>query len=334
VRLLTLIFPGDPTPFYTSYHVEHGGKENQSSTYKLGIRSTSVRSDSAGNTRARNSPEPLKAAASHARTVGDAQSIALQRTSKVLSQTENPKQRQSRKSMHSHSESRQSRPAGKKTHSRAQSTAYPHFDATSIETRPSSVGNGISTAADATSGAESPNTRTSVMTRDLSGNLTFYADDEEPTVEELGSSSIGFRTTNGRISSTARRSHLASLHESSQFGSPSPPPKSPPPKSAKRKTARKTIPAVVAPSSPAAVVKPAVGLGLFPVDVNRDRQTTSSSVILGEDRTTPGVEDSSGLEVPKGRQTWGSVKSMVGRGSRWVSGGYWDKQGTEDKVFI
>jgi axial budding pattern protein 2 len=39
-------------------------------------------------------------------------------------------------------------------------------------------------------------------------------------------------------------------------------------------------------------------------------------------------------ENVKGRQTWGSLKSIVGRGSRWVSTGYWDKQGKDDKIFI
>jgi hypothetical protein len=81
-----------------------------------------------------------------------------------------------------------------------------------------------------------------------------------------------------------------------------------------------------------------VGLGLFPVDARAelsaaDRERTSLSRLQSESRVTPDVEDS-GLEVPKGRQTWGSWKSVVGRGSRWVSGGYWDKQGKEDKVFI
>jgi hypothetical protein len=90
-------------------------------------------------------------------------------------------------------------------------------------------------------------------------------------------------------------------------------------------------------SSPPAPVK-SVGLGLFPVDARAelsaaDRERTSLSRLQSESRVTPDVEDS-GLEVPKGRQTWGSWKSVVGRGSRWVSGGYWDKQGKEDKVFI
>jgi hypothetical protein len=317
--------------------VEHGGKENQPSAYEPGPGSAPARSDSAGKKKAPRPPKAPDATARHSRTVSDTQSpnrITIQRTSKALSQTERPRQRHSRKSIHSRSESRQLKPVGKKTHSRAQSTAYPHFDATSLETRPSSIANAINAAADATGRPESPTTKTSVMTRDLSGNLTFYADDEEPTVEELGSSSIGFRTTNGRISSTARRSHLASLHESSQFGSPSPPPKSPPPKSAKRQTARRATPAATVSSSSPTVARPVVGLGLFPVDSNRERQKTPSSVLQGEDQTTPAAEDKSGLDVPKARQTWGSVKSMVGRGSRWVSGGYWDKQGTEDKVFI
>lgn len=159
----------------------------------------------------------------------------------------------------------------------------------------------------------------SLMTRDLSGNLTFYgAEDEEPTVEELRSSSIGFRTSNGRINSVARRSRLASLHESSRFATPSPPPKS-----SKRATVQ------------------TAGLGLFPVYgraemCERERERTPLGVVGGENaRMTP--EEESMLEVQKGRQQsqgWGSLKSMVGKGGRWVSGGYWDKQGRDDKVFL
>lgn len=143
--------------------------------------------------------------------------------------------------------------------------------------------------------------KSSLMTRDLSGNLTFYgAEDEELTVEELRSSSIGFRTSNGRINSVARRSRLESLHESSQFATPSPPPKS-----LKRQTVVQ-IPAVPSPTA----VKPA-RLGLFPVDAraelcagSSERERTPLSILQGENRATPELDDS-GLDVQKGRQTWG-----------------------------
>jgi hypothetical protein len=272
------------------------------------------------------SPERPKQPTRHSRVISDAQKAnraSAQRASKAVSQTfSEPQERHSRRSIHSRTQSRQSGSASKTTHSRAQSTAYPYFDANTFDKRSSSIGNAITTNTDTHSIMRG--SRHSLATRDLSGNLTFYADDEEPTVEELGSSSIGFRTSNGRINSIARRSRLASLHESSQFGSPSPPPRS-----SRRQT---TIPSSSPmPSSPPVPVRN-VGLGLFPVDsrAELERERTPASRLQSQ---TPEVEDS-GLEVQKGRQVWGSWKNVVGRGSRWVSGGYWDKQGKEDKVFI
>ncbi|EAT87401.2 hypothetical protein SNOG_05010 [Parastagonospora nodorum SN15] len=259
----------------------------------------------------RNSAE--KKAEKQKRTSKARQSqTATDRKSKRISKTpsqpvSNPKERHSRKSLHSRSASL------KKTHSRGQSTAYPFFDSVSrptSTTRPSS-------------------SKLSLMTRDLSGNLTFYgAEDEEPTVEELRSSSIGFRTSNGRINSNARRSRLASLHESSQFATPSPPPKS-----SKRATVQQVAQTQVRPA----------GLGLFPVDVRaemcvgreRERERTPLGALGGENVSRMTPEGESGLDGQKGRQQgWGSLKSMVGKGGRWVSGGYWDKQGREDKVFL
>ncbi|KAH4252830.1 hypothetical protein HBI04_111550 [Parastagonospora nodorum] len=294
----------DPTPFYSAYVAEHGGKENMSSTYSLGARSTPARADTQSKTKATASPERPKTAR-QSQTATDRKS---KRISKTPSQpVSNPKERHSRKSLHSRSASL------KKTHSRGQSTAYPFFDSVSrptSTTRPSS-------------------SKLSLMTRDLSGNLTFYgAEDEEPTVEELRSSSIGFRTSNGRINSNARRSRLASLHESSQFATPSPPPKS-----SKRATVQQVAQTQVRPA----------GLGLFPVDVRaemcvgreRERERTPLGALGGENVSRMTPEGESGLDGQKGRQQgWGSLKSMVGKGGRLVSGGYWDKQGREDKVFL
>jgi axial budding pattern protein 2 len=91
------------------------------------------------------------------------------------------------------------------------------------------------------------------------------------------------------------------------------------------------------PSSSPTAVRPA-GLGLFPVDARAElcageRERTPLSTLPGENRGTPEGEEGR-LEVGKGRQTWGSWRGVLGRGSRWVSGGYWEKQGKEDKVFI
>jgi hypothetical protein len=45
-----------------------------------------------------------------------------------------------------------------------------------------------------------------------------------------------------------------------------------------------------------------------------------------------------GNAEPEGRKTWGalSLKGVLGRGSRWVSGGggYWDRQKGKDRAFI
>lgn len=331
---------GDPTPFYTAFNAEHGGKENMPSTYSLGMKSTPVRAATPKHT-TETSPSPErtkpKPIARQSRTMSEVRKVhrtSTPRAFKALSQPSPPKERHSRKSLHSRSQSRQSGPS-KKTHSRSQSGAYPYFDIYDLDGRPSSIGNAISSPIDPTTRnslalTSHPHTSPSKMIRDLSGNLTFYADDEEPTVEELGSSSIGFRTSNGRINSNARRSRLASLHESSQFGSPSPPPRLPS-KSSKRQTVV-AVPASSPPMTPAPL-KPAAGmpgLGLFPVDASAGARGKVCANGKEKERATPEVEEGR-LEVQKGRQTWGSLRSKA---SRFVSGGYWDKQGKEDKVFI
>ncbi|PWO27707.1 hypothetical protein PtrARCrB10_03736 [Pyrenophora tritici-repentis] len=77
-------------------------------------------------------------------------------------------------------------------------------------------------------------------------------------------------------------------------------------------------------------------------DASRGERVLGSSVQTsggggsggGGDETTTTT-----TEAGKGKN-WGvlSLKGIVGRGSRWVSGGggggYWDRQGKEDKVFI
>jgi hypothetical protein len=145
-------------------------------------------------------------------------------------------------------------------------------------------------------------------------------DGEEHTIEELGSSSIGFRTSNGHIniSHKARQSRLASLHLASSpsprpsYLASSPPP--PPPKSEKRKT--------VLPVSRPLPVPPEKemskgSLGLFPRESIGDGKRSNER---GRERTplsTLAVGNEA--EVQGGRKTWGalSLKNM----SRWVSGG-------------
>jgi hypothetical protein len=77
---------------------------------------------------------------------------------------------------------------------------------------------------------------------------------------------------------------------------------------------------------------------LFPVDARpepyvSETERTPLSELAKEDRESPKVGEET-PDVSKGRQTWGSLKSIVGKGGRWVSGGYWDKQGKEEKAFI
>lgn len=326
---------GESTPYY---HFEHGGKENHSSTYSLGSRSTPTRTETQRKTKSTSSPERPKQVARHSRTASDTRKShrsSNPHTSRALSQQGPIKERHSRKSLHSRTQSRQSAPAGKKTrsHSRSQSSAYPYFDPSLLDarpssignaiTRPTSIGNAITTSADSVCMPES-NTKSTLTVHDVSGDSTYYGVDEEPTVEELRSSSIGFPTSNGRISSTAQSSRLASLHESSRFNSP-------PLRSSKRETS------FPFPSSSPPPVRSA-GLALFPVDARpepyvSETERTPLSGLAKEDRESPKVGEET-PDVSKGRQTWGSLKSIVGKGGRWVSGGYWDKQGKEEKAFI
>ncbi|KAF1849988.1 uncharacterized protein K460DRAFT_326420 [Cucurbitaria berberidis CBS 394.84] len=309
----------DPTPYYFASSHEHGGKENASSTYTLGHRSSPVRIEVKGKARAVTSPERTKASTARQSKLANEARTSVNRTTNEGS----TKERHSRKSIHSRSQSRQSGGISVKKprdHSRTQSSAFPRFDATIFESigadNRSSIGNAITTAADAVC-LPASNTKASLIMRDLSGNLTFYGGDgDEPTIEELGSSSIGFRTSNGRINSVAQRSRLASLHLSSHHVPQVPP------KSSKRETV-----------IPVSTSQHTASVGLFPHGCpgdEKERKRTPLNVVQAENAATPEPDE----QQVHSRKTWGSLKGIVGRGSRWVSGGYWDKQGKEDKVFI
>lgn len=318
----------DPTPYYTGLDEEHGGKENNESAYSLGQRSSSIRFESKGKAKLITSDSTKVLTSRHSTTVeGKRRSrrTSTNRTSKPLALTEPTKERHSRRSLHSRpqSQARKSVVAdGKKPreHSRQQSSSYPYFDSAGIETpdKPrSSIGNTLSIAEGSLTFSKT-DTKPSLFARDLSGNLTFYGgDNDEPTIEHLDSSSIGFRTSKGRISTTARQSRLASLHLSSQQHVPQVPAKS---------VRRGTV-----------------------IPVSPTRRTVSEQNKMGEekgkDQVMSGALQSESMKTPEpdevqqqqgqGRKTWGSLKSIMGRGSRWVSGGdYWEKQGKDDKVFI
>lgn len=166
-----LTVPGDPTPYYLASKNEHGGKENDVSTYSLGIKSSPVRTEMTNNVRPMSSPDRPKPSTRQSVTTNDARKVqrtTTQPTSTPLSHQNTTKERHSRKSIHSRTQSRHSSTLAKKReHSRTQSTAYPFFDA--LDVRRSSIGNAINTAADAICTPEWP----TKAARDMSGNLTF-----------------------------------------------------------------------------------------------------------------------------------------------------------------
>lgn len=374
----------DPTPYYLVSSHEHGGKENASSTYTLGQRSSPIRSDTNAKTRPVSSPSrPKSSTTRHSKAAPEV------RKPHRPSHDAQTKERHSRKSIHSRTQSRHSSPiAPRKRHdrSRTQSSAFPFFDAQTV------MQDAARRASGTTSTAVSPPTekhdnkgghRKSRATSDLSGNLTFYEpsvvdphvtrqqaqehdndddDDEdvnmeEATTETLRGSSIGLRASNGRVISTAtRQSRLVSLHLASSppppptclspFPTPSPSPTPPPPP----KSTRRTIiaPLILPASSPPAPAKAGAAvpqakphsLCLFPRESMSDARRESVPLsVVQKDGGDGGVDATSERGEGSRGKNWGSLslKGIVGRKSRWVSGGrggYWDKQGKEDKVFI
>lgn len=322
----------DPTPYYTGLEGEHRGKENDESAYSLGQRSESIRFESKGKAKliTSDSTKVLTSRQSNptAESKHKSRRTSTNRSSKPLAPAEPTKERHSRRSLHSRpqSQARKSIAAadGKKPreHSRQQSSSYPYFDSAGVETpdKPrASIDNALSPA-EASLDFAKADARPSLFARDLSGNLTFYGgDDDEPTIEHLDSSSIGFRTSKGRISTTARQSRLASLHLSSQHHVPQVPVKS-----ERRGT--------VIPISPTGR---SVGQGQGQDKVEQDK--LKGRVLSGElESESVKTPESEGQQQQQGQggKTWGSLKSIMGRGSRWASGDYWDKQGKDDKVFI
>lgn len=341
----------DPTPyFFVSSSQEHGGKENVSSSYNTGHRSTPARSEAKGKFRATSSPKqpkPPVASQASAGETGKSPRIGQTRTPKTATyQEKSIKERQSRVSLHSGTPCRQSNSVGgskrssnklQRIHSRPQSSAYPLFDSSILDSTvarpspnkplPSPPAKAINMTPLTTSGeiAHRNTEETGTMMRDLSGNLTFYGMDEEPTIEQLDSSSIAFRSNNGTISSTARQSRLAGLHLSSQ----SPPP---PPKSEKRKT-------VVAINSSVSSGGSA-GLSFFPHEMPGDgRREVTVQVAEEVSRTGRGSvegkqEEEEGIEGEQGNSAWGNIRTVLGKSSKWVGGGYWEGRGKEEKVFL
>ncbi|EFQ96009.1 hypothetical protein PTT_03628, partial [Pyrenophora teres f. teres 0-1] len=228
----------DPTPYYLGPSHEHGGKENASSTYTLGQRSSPIRSDVRTKTRSVSSPSrPRPSTSRHSKATPEA------RKSHRPSHDTQTKERHSRKSIHSRTQSRHSGPiAPRKRHdrSRTQSSAFPFFDAQTVIQDAARRASGT-TSTVAISPTNQPSSKgsgreksKSRATRDLSGNLTFYesstqaqhsvgtqedmqnqieddsnsnSDEDEDdtttiehaTIETLRSSSIGLGASNGRV---------------------------------------------------------------------------------------------------------------------------------------
>lgn len=175
----------DPTPHYLAK--EHGGKENLSSTYTLGkitpIPETKVMS--------RTALSPIRPTSSgtarHSQAALNSRKSILRDTtnrpaSRAPSQAGSTQERHSRRSLHSRNQSQVSgmkrTPRG---HSRSQSSAFPFFDPNITEADAASIGAAISTPTPSSRTAQS-----TLVTRDLSGNLIYHGD------ETLGSSSMVF----------------------------------------------------------------------------------------------------------------------------------------------
>ncbi|KAF2256401.1 hypothetical protein BU26DRAFT_412890, partial [Trematosphaeria pertusa] len=137
----------DPTPY--SLVLEHGGKENHSSTYSLANATSTATARAKGKAKSTSSPERPKSSAGlrhiHAAQHTRAESRTTVRPSahrdcqdSPLSRRASTKERHSRKSIHSRQQSRQSATVKQpRDRSRTQSSAFPYFDASSVLVDPS-----------------------------------------------------------------------------------------------------------------------------------------------------------------------------------------------------
>lgn len=362
----------DPTPYASV--LEHGGKENKSSIYSLKVLPTSTTEKGKGKvTGVSRSPERPKTIAvstqrptrpaRHSRTNSrmTARSSTLQRQpqSTPVSRQHSHRSRHSRtqsKSGHSRSQSRHSNNI-KRDRARTQSSAFPYFD---ISTLSSTLNDPSKPNANKENHQSFPqkDPQGSILTRDLSGSIIDYGVDEEPAIEELVGSSIGFRTSNGRINSEARRSKLIQRISEGNMTSSA------------RQSRTKRDTAFHTPNT-------SIGLGLSlyptgessPINIQqleqpRHRERTPLSTLSAgngassvaervrvvESRAKRPVSSNVDEELRvgasrKGRTTWGSLKKVAKRGAsyskgvgvRVVSGGkykgYWEGK-EEGKAFL
>lgn len=240
----------DPTPFYRPDRLEHGGKENaDSSLYTLGDASTKTSAAAVptpqppahhkGTSTSTSSPtrpktslgiRPKVHSRNFSRTLARSPSPHANTTTTSthdnhpnhhLSRVPSTKERHSRKSLHSRSQSRQSvitttattRPK-KHSRSRTQSGAYPR-----LSSRPPT--NRTTTDRSSTSSTiqKRPrrNTAESVATeRDAAGNVVGYGEDEAPRIEVIRRESIGISISR---SASPRQSRIVQMQMQMQ-GSP------------------------------------------------------------------------------------------------------------------
>ncbi|KAF1960115.1 hypothetical protein CC80DRAFT_285326 [Byssothecium circinans] len=208
----------DPTPF--SLSLEHGGKENQSSSYSLNFgqeRPTPARGATATTamTVKTNTSSPSRPKTSvgifpvHARTVSrTVNRISTVRNSqrRPLSRENSTQERHSRKSIHSRTQSRQSTtaPGKHREHSRTQSGAYPHFDASTL----SQFG------AAGTSGATAdtkPTDHRRRSKRESNGSQSHYNRESREVKDSTKRNSGAGTHSSKHLSSTAREAHRSRI---------------------------------------------------------------------------------------------------------------------------
>ncbi|KAF2737336.1 hypothetical protein EJ04DRAFT_593633 [Polyplosphaeria fusca] len=208
----------DPTPY--SLALEHGGKENYSSSYSLAQPMVLPRSKSKRKSATTaQPPERPKTAVGQRhssrtkRSLTPARSSTHSRSHSHQYSQARPLSQHSHKSRHSQaahsrSQSRQVSVKHTRDRSRTQSSAYPYFDSVlptdsnKHKSQPPATGIRRDTSG-------------SLLPGDLSGNMLDYGVTEDPTIEEIASSSIGLRASNGRVNSPTHSSRLALYHDSS-----------------------------------------------------------------------------------------------------------------------
>ncbi|KAF2653373.1 hypothetical protein K491DRAFT_518142 [Lophiostoma macrostomum CBS 122681] len=350
----------DPTPY--SLAGEHGGKENQSSTYSL-----APLPDIKGKTKAtstRQSPERPRTFAASSTISNTQRQKRPARHSRAESRTTNRSSTQrdsdpkflsrqlSNRSRHSRTQSKsgsQPRHTHTRTLSRPQSSAYPHIP---IPSRFDTDITKISSTLIDPSKLPSTTLPPRDVPDDASGNI------EDPTISALDPHSHGLRASHSQIASEARRSRPAQPTRASAR------------QDSKRNTTIGPAPSTrlttSEPSRPRKKYSLGHGLSIFdsPVDSSplgggRSRERTPLSLLAGENGATPTlmstpasspalperegerlrvfegkgkrpVSQEVGEELRagasrKGRTTWGSSLRRVVTGGR----SYWEGKGKE-----